>query len=331
MLETLYRRSFDAAMLLRDHPPEFRHPHKSALFELAYPSVDSARGLIEVTQWGQHAPKSLALPETLAAEVRPDFYDYRPGAAADVAVEWHVNFADPRLFVAYGSGLFAQDEMQVAEHPLLASVREALLASDLSAKTCDDSTSTPILVSNVERKLENLTNADASAGRPAGLYGNRFAAASLDVILRATRRVEPPTFTNLIAIAAPSGGRGDYTQSQIASIFATAYTGFAAARQETTRIAGAEAEAVVHSGFWGCGAFGGNRKLMIALQALAARAAGVARLFIHAGDEPGVADAERGLDVAVGLASRCGSPCALGKLVERVEMLGYRWGVSDGN
>ena len=29
--------------------------------------------------------------------------------------EWHVNFADPRLFVSYGSGLFAQDEMQVAE------------------------------------------------------------------------------------------------------------------------------------------------------------------------------------------------------------------------
>ena len=40
---------------------------------------------------------------------------------------WHVNFADPQLFVAYGSGLLAQDELQAAEHPMLGSVREKAL------------------------------------------------------------------------------------------------------------------------------------------------------------------------------------------------------------
>lgn len=39
------------------------------------------------------------------------------------AVEWDVNFADPRLFTAYGSELFAQDEMQVAEHLAFGAVR----------------------------------------------------------------------------------------------------------------------------------------------------------------------------------------------------------------
>ncbi|MFA6168681.1 MAG: hypothetical protein WC700_18810 [Gemmatimonadaceae bacterium] len=34
-----------------------------------------------------------------------------------------MNFADPRLFTAYGSELFAQDEMQVAEHLAFGAVR----------------------------------------------------------------------------------------------------------------------------------------------------------------------------------------------------------------
>jgi hypothetical protein len=36
--------------------------------------------------------------------------------AVACAEEWHVNFADPRLVTAYGSGLFARDEMRVGEH-----------------------------------------------------------------------------------------------------------------------------------------------------------------------------------------------------------------------
>lgn len=43
----------------------------------------------------------------------PNFYDYQPESEDSSAVEWHVNFADPRLFAAYGSGLFAQDEIRV--------------------------------------------------------------------------------------------------------------------------------------------------------------------------------------------------------------------------
>jgi len=60
--------------------------------------------------------------------VRERVYDYRPATGMAGAVEWHVNFADPRLFTAYGSGLLAQDEMQVAEHPALGALREALSA-----------------------------------------------------------------------------------------------------------------------------------------------------------------------------------------------------------
>lgn len=81
----LYRRSFDAASLLREHPPQIRHPHKSALLKLA--QAERSTGTIEVTRWAAEVPTSIALPE-IAVDVRPDFFDYVPVDPA--ATEWHV-------------------------------------------------------------------------------------------------------------------------------------------------------------------------------------------------------------------------------------------------
>src|SRR5687768_6263258 len=118
-MEPLYRRAYDAAALLRDHPPVFRHPHKAAPFQGASPGGAGASGTIDVTRWAAHLPSTLELPAGQATEVRPAFSDYFPGIDDAAGLEWHVNFADPRVFAAYGSGLLAQDEMQVVEHPLL--------------------------------------------------------------------------------------------------------------------------------------------------------------------------------------------------------------------
>lgn len=40
---------------------------------------------------------------------------------------WHPNFADKHLFGYYGGNLLAQDELQVLEHPILGSIREAIV------------------------------------------------------------------------------------------------------------------------------------------------------------------------------------------------------------
>ncbi len=331
MREPLYRLNLDASTLLAKHPPRLHHPHKAALCEIAYPDCKASPGEIVVTRWPQHIADPITLPKSIDSEVRPDYYDYAPVGISGACAEWHVNFADPRLFGAYGSGLFAQDEMQVVEHPLLGCVREALLARELVANTSDEKGATPILVQNVERRIHVATNVDAAAGRPTGLYGNRFAAAPFETVRRATRRIDPPSYSNIIAMAAPAGGHGDYTERQIEQIFTTAYTAFEAAHQESIRAVGPSGTTLIHTGFWGCGAFGGNRKLMVAMQSLAARAANVTRLILHAGDISGIEDAQRGLDVADQLASRCGMNCSLDTLVGRAEMLAYRWGVSDGN
>jgi hypothetical protein len=132
-------------------------------------------------------------------------------------------------------------------------------------------------------------------------------------------------------MAAPSGGRGVYTARQIAYIFTTAYTAFAAARRETDIASGQGAPCCVHTGFWGCGAFGGNRQLMIAVQALAAMATGISHLFVHAGDAAGAQDVRAGLLMANQIESTTPSPRSLETLATALESRDCRWGVSDGN
>jgi hypothetical protein len=246
-------------------------------------------------------------------------------------VEWYLNFAHHDLFVAYGGPLFAQDEMQVAEHPMLGSLREALLASDIAPLTVENGEPTPILIMGVERRCEVATDRNATEGRPFGLYGNNFAAASPEAIEAATRPIDPPTHTNLIAMEAPYLGSGRYTFQEIFFILRTAYTGFLAARLESDRSRERRPSVVVHTGFWGCGAYGGNRILLPALQLLAARLSGLDRLVFHTFDEAGSKDFAEALhlvgnDLLAGDEDR-----TVGDLLARLEGMGFEWGVSDGN
>lgn len=98
--------------------PPYRRP--ANFWATRWPS----RPVVRITRRRNHAQAR----RNTNIEVRKGVYDYAPTTGVAGAVEWHVNFADPRLFTAYGSGLFAQDEMQVAEHPALAALREVLSA-----------------------------------------------------------------------------------------------------------------------------------------------------------------------------------------------------------
>jgi hypothetical protein len=325
MLECLLRRRYDPAELLAAHPPRIHHPHKQLVFELACPARAAHAGAIELTRWAAAPlPPAVALAWTDIVAVS-GHYDYETRDAT-----WHVNFADTRLFFAYGSALLAQDELQAAEHPLLGSLCEALLAEGQPALTVDGATPTPVLVAGVERRCEIATAPDPGAGRPLGLYGNRFAAASRDIVRAAVRVLDPPTITNLIAIAAPDGGSGPYRPEELKHVIVTAYTGFAAAISEShRRWPGAPVE--VRTGFWGCGAFGGNRRAMTLLQVLAARLAAVDRLRFYVFDEGGHANFRAGMaDLERVLAGgRAGHP--IPEVIERIAELGYEWGTGDGN
>jgi hypothetical protein len=304
VMELVLRRDFEAGELVRAHPPVLRHPHKRMVFELC--GGAETRGPIWVTRWRAGGIAATSC-ETEVIGVRGHYtYD------VECAAVWHVNFADPNLFFAYGSALLAQDELQAAEHPVLGSVREAL---GRDALTAEAGVATPVLVAGVERRCAIETA--PTRERPAGLYGNRFAAAPAAVVRDAVHVIRPPTRSNLIAIAAPAGGHGEYTRDELERILVTAYTGFSAAVAESARLwPGVPVE--VRTGFWGCGAFGGNRHVMTILQLAAARLAGVARVRFYAFDEAGM----RIFDEARAVT---GDPIAA--VLERR----YGWGVGDGN
>jgi hypothetical protein len=246
-------------------------------------------------------------------------------------VEWHVNFSDPEIFCAYGLGLLAQDEWQAAEHPILGSLRETLLEEGKSTLTIEKNQPTPILVRGVPRLGRIETKPDAQQGRPHGLYGNHFAQSDDECIKKAVTRIAPPTISNIIAMAALSGGFDTYERDEIEYHLGTAYTAFSAARHETLNLVNKQVQTVVHTGFWGCGAFGGNRELMALLQFIAAHLANIDILVFYAFDDTGIQLCSRAQSRFNKICTTDRKEISMDSLIDQITHMGYEWGMSDGN
>lgn len=339
--EPIIRLTFDIGQLMREYPPDIENHNKKVIFEIAWPPGSSSTGRLVFSRW-----RAMELPETFepgepdtAIEYREDIFRYEPKPEGLNAVEWYLNFADPVVFVAYGGPLFAQDEIQVAEHPCLASLHEALISLDVTPLTEESGEPTPVLVMGAERRCVVDIKPDPSRGRPSGLYGNYFARTSAEAVRSATRPINPPVITNIIAMAAPHFGEGPYSLQEIEYIVRTAFTGFMAARLESQRGRAEAPGVVVHTGFWGCGVFGGNRTLMTILQILAARLARLDRLVYYTVDEAGTSIFKEALEILEkeimpdikGTKAKVKIPVNVSRLLARVEALGLEWGVPDGN
>jgi Poly (ADP-ribose) glycohydrolase (PARG), Macro domain fold len=329
--EPLERLEYDVDGLMTLHPPVWRHPNKVAVFAVACPPGTVHRGRICYTRWPTLPLPDAIDPSAVPADVveRPGFYDYAPALEPGAGLEWHVNFADPHLFVAYGSSLFAQDELQVAEHPALGALKEALASGRHPALTVDAGSPTPVLVTGVPRRCAISTAPDPDAGRSDGLYGAMFSRATPRTVREACIPVEPPTLTNVLAMAAPRGGRGAYRREEIVAVLTTAFTGFRATVVESLRAMGPGTAVAVHSGFWGCGAFGGNRTLMALLQWIAADMAGIDLLVLHSADPGGRAAFAAAVDRRDEVARAGVSD--IGGVIDRVQAMGFQWGVGDGS
>lgn len=317
----LGRAEFDATAMWKSFPVKITHEGKRLVFERAGGTERLPTGQLRVARY---APGTL--PVAFRGS-RPEFrssdsaYDYAaPEANTD---EWHVNFANAYLFCAYGAAAFAQDEIQVAEHPVLGSLLEALSLEKrqgLSPLTVEGGRPTPIVIRGAERWCAIDTDPDLAT--PYGIYGRRFRTAKPDAVRQAVTRLDGSYRTNLIAMEAPMGS-GRYTAEQIGFVLETAWTGFAAARHESN----VGRRVVVHTGHWGTGAYGGNRVLMAILQMLAARLAGIDGLVFHSIDTDGLdACAE-----AVQMESRFSEVNQVANAVDQILNLGFSWGTSDGN
>ena len=331
MPEPICRREFDTAALVAQFPPQFTNANKQIVYGISCPPGAVHSGRVVFSRWAAMELPAEVPGAVTVIEPRADYFGYEPVASSFARVEWYLNFSHYDLFCAYRGPLFAQDEMQVTEHPALGSLREALLKSDLKPLTVEDKKPTPALVRGVERRCRVRIDPDAPLGRPHGLYGNNFARAKSDAITRATEAIVPPTITNVLAMEAPAGGTGQYTRGEIEYILTTAYTGFLATRCESIEMFDLPPEVVVHTGYWGCGAYGGHRVLMALLQIVAAKLAGLDRLVFHTGDASGSATLSNALAVVerdIGLGT---APGPLATVIDKLDAMAFQWGVGDGN
>jgi len=139
---------------------------------------------------------------------------------------------------------------------------------------------TLVLISNTERVI-NLDTKE--------IYGNAFVKATEEQLENAFKPVQPPQIVNLIAIEAPSYGAGSYKHEQIEYILTTCYTGFKAAQILANKTHAMNTGAsttnsfrtIIHTGWWGCGAYGNNRQMMLITQILAAQWAQIDKLIFH--------------------------------------------------
>jgi Poly (ADP-ribose) glycohydrolase (PARG) len=325
----LDRQIFDAQSTIDNHPPKLQHANKQLVYQIACPPNSVHRGQLVFSRWPARTLATIDLAHSYDTKIEENsgYFGYERSTIAR-QVEWYLNFAHADLFCAYGFGVFAQDEIQVAEHPVLASLREALLSAKIEPLTVERGMPTPILIRGVERRCTIATDINPALGRPQGLYGNNFARASAAAIAAATNPIDPPTITNIIAMEAPSGGYGSYQYDEIEYILTTAVTGFTAAKIES-QLADTAPAVVIHTGFWGCGAYGGNRILMALLQLLAARLARIDRLVFHTGEPAGAPSFAKAQQLLERL--KISSNLEIAELLTAIEAMKFHWGVSDGN
>ena len=326
MKNTIDEFSIDGESLFKEYPPIWHDENKLIVFEIAKSSGYPFNGEISYKRWPQvELPERLDIESNFSAHA--GVFKYAEQTDSKI-VDWHLNFSDPDLFVTYGSELLAQDEIQVAEHPILGSIREMLVSNNRYAETVDDDGKpTPVTITGAQRRCAIDTQPNPKIGCPDGIYGNAFEIATEEQVRASTRTISPPTISNILAISAPSGGYGDYTVKDMLEVLFTAYTGFSSARKESEKLVPENPKTLIHSGFWGCGAFGGNRILMTILQCIAADLAKV-DLEFWAVNDSGVKVAEEAYNLykSIGHAEE-----NVYSILEKLEAKKFQWGESDGN
>lgn len=323
----LFKGSWESRALLASHRPYCAHPNKALLLDMALAGDTTSGGMVALSRWPAW-PLPAGLGQATSGfkiESVPGHFEYGPSCYPE-DMDWHLNFADLDAFATWRTPLFAQDEIQVAEHPILAALHLLCRDQDISLRTVDEEheedNPTPVLVSGAERRIAVETSMS-------GLYGNAFQGARQDDVRRATRMINPPSLSNILAIQAPLPRKGHYAADVIRQVLVTAFSGFSAASEESRLQRGADASAVIHTGFWGCGAYGGNHVLMVLLQMLAAHLAGVGRIVFHIGTASGQGYFEEALGIYHRITTQPTTP--VGEIIDMLEKMAFPWGVSDGN
>lgn len=312
--------SFNASELLIHYPPDVEHAKKQLLFKKAL--SNGLNGQVSVQRYKEISLPLIYQPYTPETKVisHDGYFNY---SADDSADNWYMNFAHSDLFHSYGFFMFAQDEIQVTEHPVLACIREMMLnrTDPLIPLTVEDGRPTPVLIRGAQRHLKIDTSK---------IYGARFARSDESTIKKSVVQIKPPTVSNIIAIEAPvASGRSTYSHYEINAALRSAYSGFRAIVLSSIADLPIIKPVVLHAGNWGCGAYGGNRQLMLTIQIMAARLAGLSKIIFYNGmdHKKDVIQFDKALTRKFKFKPGQKIESVLNRLVARP----FHWGISDGN
>jgi hypothetical protein len=165
------------------------------------------------------------------------------------------------------------------------------------------------------------------------VYGNAFAKASERQLIQACKYLSKPQTVNLIAIEAPSHGRGVYTREQVEYILVTCYVGFKAAqvlanktyalnnKNQRSATRGGNFRTIIHTGWWGCGAYGNNRQMMILTQILAAYWTQVDEIIFHTQTN----EHQRDISAAQALVEKMLKEKRIDTVIDQILGLNFQW------
>ncbi|KAL4492950.1 hypothetical protein ABPG72_020729 [Tetrahymena utriculariae] len=276
-------------------------------------------------------------------KIEPIYSEYTYEKNSFNQFQWHVNFADQQIFGFYETSLFAQDEIQTAENPLLYHLREeAIIQSKQNPKlkplTFEEKNPTPILIINSLR--EGKINTKPTQNNPWGLYGKNFEKTDFKKIAEACEQIKEEDIidVNIISMCSLSYQTGYYTQEQIRFTFNTAYKSFREAYITVKKIySDKHIPIIINTGNWGTGAFGNNSELIVIIQLLAAEISQIDHLKYYTFDEKGQKGFQRGYLTFQQIKKDVQKyqPKSFSQYVDHflniVYYQKYEWQVSDGN
>lgn len=331
LYQTLGTLELECEELMAVHTPKFTNERKRKLFEKTKKKKESTLSgdviITRCTPDTKEIDKATFVKTDVKIKQNAGFFNYEKDKDSVDRKVWWMNYADPKLFGFYANEFFAQDEIQVLEHPILACVRRYLIdpgEENMEPRTLvqngDELIATPYLIENVPLWMTVNSYPKLPDGTPVRIYGASFTEAPQEAIDIGCKVFQGDLKDNIMAIAAPSFRRGKYSYEEIELVLKTLISAFLQAKDLAP-----EKKCIVHGGNWGCGAFGGNLELMYFAQIYAASVCGIDELVLHfIQDDDIFDDAEwkyKQLDKEMSLES------VVYYLLEQ----GYKWGRSDGN
>lgn len=297
--------------LLKNFSPKFENPTKQVYNEKALYYHRYQNGLIKISRWKYASERMSPLKfenVTIAIESSSENYNYENGnflPANENTCSFWVNFSNPKLFSDCEGDYFSQGDTMALAHPLLLSCVSYLKSLDdkcFIPATKESEEPTPFVFLDVPFWVrvtgESLTD-------------------NFEVLIREEK-------SNIISMCPPLGS-GRYTKEQIEYLLETVLCAFGGGAKSEYALK--KTNLILHTGNWGCGAYGNNEELIYLVQIFGAMATGFSKIIFHNPNEEALKKAKEDFETLPFF--NYGGVLSYQKLVEHILDKRFAWTRED--